>query len=94
MTLVSDIPIIQLALEAEKKHGEDTHMVIEIVLKEDVPESKLYSNEVTTDDVLWWVEFEDQQRIFDKFACVEDFLLREAIKKDFVYAEGDNNESI
>lgn len=94
MTLISDIPILQLAFEAEEKHGEDTHMVIEVVLKEDVPESKLDSNEVTTDDVLWWVEFEDQQKIFDEFDCVRTFLLEEAVKKEFIYV-GDNesNES-
>lgn len=93
MTLISDIPILQLASEAEQKHGEDTHMVIEVVLKEDVPESALDSNEVTTDDVLWWVEFEDQQRIFDEFDCVKKFLLEEAVKKEFVYVKDDTNES-
>ena len=93
MTLVSDIPILQLALDAEKKHGEDTHMVIEVVLKEDVPESALDSNEVTTDDVLWWVEFEDQQKIFDEFDCVKKFLLEEAVKKEFVYVKDESNES-
>lgn len=92
MTLVSDIPILQLASEAEQKHGEDTHMVIEVVLKEDVPELALDSNEVTTDDVLWWVEFEDQQRIFDEFDCVKKFLLEEAVKKEFVYVKDDTNE--
>jgi hypothetical protein len=80
MTLVSDIPILKLAFDAEEKHGEDTHMVIEVVLKEGIPESKLEENEVTTDDVLWWVEFEGQQKIFDEFASVEHFLLQEAEK--------------
>lgn len=82
MTLISDIPILKLAYEAEQKHGEDTHMVIEVVLKNDIPEDKLKTNEVTTDDVLWWVEFEDNQMVFDDFAAVEDYLLNQVKKNE------------
>lgn len=69
---------MDIAIKAEEKHGEDTHMVIEIVVKEEKENIGLES--LTEDDVVWWVEFEDQQKIFDDFDMVTDFLLNEAEK--------------
>lgn len=68
---------MDVAIQAENKHGEDTHMVIEIVIKENVEENKGIES-LTEDDVLWWVEFEDEQKIFDTFEMVSHYLLEEA----------------
>lgn len=88
MALISELPIFQLALEAEEKHGEDTHMVIEVVLKPGIEEdiidevgSEDYDpSRVGEDDVHWWIEFEDQIRIFDSFQMVRHYLLEQAVK--------------
>lgn len=77
MRYITDIPIMDVAIQAENKHGEDTHMVIEIVIKENVEENKGIES-LTEDDVLWWVEFEDEQKIFDTFEMVSHYLLEEA----------------
>lgn len=86
MALISELPIFDLAQRAEEKHGEDTHMVIEVVLKEYVAE-KLEGEEedydpsyVGEEDVYWWIEFENQVKIFDNFTLVEDYLMNKAVK--------------
>lgn len=82
MALVSDIPIFSFIREIEKKHGEDTHMVIEAVIK-----NEEYSNvseddigNLNEEDVLWWVEFENEQKVFDNFAMVKHYFLNEVSK--------------
>jgi hypothetical protein len=84
MALISELPIFGLAQRAEEKHGVDTHMAIEVVLK-DYIEEKLQDDEydpsyVGEEDVLWWVEFEHEIKIFDTFLLVEDFLMNKAVK--------------
>lgn len=84
---ISELPLMKVILAAEKKHGIDVHMVIEAVPKNnDSPED---SNDATEDDVVWWVEFENIVKSFEKFDDVRKFLLEEvsstvAKKTDFV----------
>jgi len=84
MALVGELPIMELAIKAEEKHGEDTHMVIEVVLKEHVTKELEASDYnpayVGEEDVYWWVEFEDQIRVFDDFRMVEHYLMEQAVK--------------
>jgi hypothetical protein len=83
MRYLSDIPILQVAQQAEEKHGVDTHMIIEAVIKDEFKEY-FESNELdfaTEDQILWWVEFEDQQAVFDDFDMVSNYLLNEVVKK-------------
>ena len=84
MALISELPIMDVAMKAEEKHGEDTHMVIEVVLKEYVSENledPMYNPAyVGEEDVYWWVEFENEIKIFDNFLLVEHYLLNEAVK--------------
>jgi hypothetical protein len=79
MTLLSEIPLFDLIFAAEEKHGEDTHMVIEAVSKNE--NVTVDMNDVSVDDVVWWVEFEDQIKTFDTFDEVEKFFLEEAVAK-------------
>ena len=83
MRYLSDIPILQVAQQAEEKHGVDTHMIIEAVIKDEFKEY-FESNELdfaTEDQILWWVEFQDQQAVFDDFDMVSNYLLNEVVKK-------------
>lgn len=83
MALVSDLPLFGVALEAEKKHGVDTHMVIEVVVKNvnTVAEEEEVDPSILDEDaVMWWVEFENEVKIFDRFEMVEHYLLNEAVK--------------
>jgi hypothetical protein len=75
--LLSELPIQQVIIDAEKKHGQETHMVIECVSKENL--SEFASGEETEDSIYWWVEFEDQIKTFETFSGVENFLLNEAV---------------
>ena len=106
MALISELPILGLAMEAEEKHGQDVHMAIEVVLKEGIEQDIIddVGNEdydpqlVGEDDVYWWVEFEDQIRIFDKFVAVRHYLLEEAVKTGegpkVVYSDEELNEEL
>jgi hypothetical protein len=86
MALISELPIMDVAMQAEEKHGIDTHMVIEVVLKnpKEVDENdetfETDYDEVDEEDVMWWVEFENQHVIFDTFEMVKYFLLEECVK--------------
>lgn len=106
MAFISELPIMTLAMEAEEKHGIDTHMVIEVVLKnpKEVDEDDLTAetdyDQVDEKDVMWWVEFENQQIVFDTFEMVKHFLLEEAVKTgegpevviDFETRDGEEDE--
>ena len=74
--LLSDLPISKVIMDAEEKHGHDTHIVIECVSKDEIPE--FHNGEETEDSVYWWVELEDQVRTFETFAEVEKYLLQDA----------------
>lgn len=84
MALVSDIPIIDLIKEIENKHGEDTHMVIEVVVKDEkhsnIDEDHL--GNLDEKDILWWVEFKNEQKVFDNFAMVRHYFLNEVDSND------------
>ena len=80
MALVSELPLFGLAYDAEKKHGVDTHMVIEVVLKGVDNEDKVDPSTLDESEVMWWVEFENEKRIFDSFELVKHYLLEEAVK--------------
>lgn len=77
--LLTEVPIISIAMQAEEKHGEDTHMVIEAVAKNPDSNLDIDPSGVDVSDVVWWVEFEDQVKTFDTFDEVERFLLVEAV---------------
>lgn len=81
MRHITDIPIMSLALQAEEKHGEDTHMVIEVIPKSE-PDENVGIDSLTEDDVLWWVEFEEEVKVFDNFDMVSHYLLNEVEKKN------------
>jgi hypothetical protein len=72
-TKLSDLPIFELVIKAEEKHGEKTHMVIEAVSKD--PNKEVSDFDITTDDVIWWVEFKDQKKTFETFNEVENYFL-------------------
>jgi hypothetical protein len=86
MALISELPMFEVALKAEEKHGTDTHMAIEVVLKPEYADllegDDPYYNpaDVEEDHVMWWVEFENDIKIFDDFLLVEHYLLNEAVK--------------
>lgn len=75
--LLSEVPLFDLIFAAEKKHGEDTHMVIEVVPRDQ--DSMVDLNNVSEEDIIWWVEFKDQVKTFDTFEEVEKFFLEEAV---------------
>jgi len=77
--LLTEVPIVSVAMKAEEKHGVDTHMVIEAVARESSNNLDLDPALVDISDVVWWVEFEDQIKTFDSFDEVEKFLLVEAV---------------
>jgi len=74
--LLSDLEISRVIVSAEEKHGRDTHIVIECVSKEDIPET--HTGEETEDSIYWWVELENQIKTFETFAEVEKFLLEDS----------------
>ena len=65
---------MDLILQAEEKHGINTHMVVEAVSKDEEQEA-----EPDEDSVVWWVEFEYNQKIFYTFPEVKKYLLEEAV---------------
>jgi hypothetical protein len=77
MTLLSEVPIFNLALAAEKRHGEHTHMVIEAIPKDE--NANIDINNVSIDDVVWWVEFEDQVKTVNTFDEVSHFFMEEVV---------------
>jgi hypothetical protein len=79
-TPLSELQIQKVIMDAEKKHGHETHMVIECVSKENLEE--FASGEETEDSIYWWVEFEDQIKTFETFSDVENFLLNEAVSSN------------
>lgn len=77
---LAELPLMDLILAAEKKHGIDIHMVIEALPKdENSPEDV---NGATEDDVIWNVEFQNISKSFEKFDEVKKFLLEEAVAKN------------
>jgi hypothetical protein len=74
MTRIADLPLMEVILAAEEKHGIDTHMVIEAVPKHEDVENE--SNPLDT-DVVWYVEFKELVRTFFNFSDVKKFLLEE-----------------
>ena len=77
--LLSELPIQSTIMKAEEKHGYETHMVIECVCREDLPEHN--TGDETEDTVYWWVEFEDQIKTFETFDEVRKFLLEDAVSE-------------
>jgi len=84
--LLSEIPLFDLIFAAEDKHGEETHMVIEAVSKN--PDKEINDMDVTTDDIVWWVEYKDDQRVLDTFDEVKSYFLGE----DYVLDESKTGE--
>jgi hypothetical protein len=83
--LLSELPISKTIIDAEKKHGIDTHMVIECISKEEIPEQNIEGE--TEDSVYWWVEFENQIQTFETFDEVEKFLLEDAVSEFSEWSE-------
>ena len=81
MTKISELPLMDLILQAEEKHGINTHMVVEAVSKDEEQEI-----EPDEDSVVWWEEFEYNKKIFYTFSEVKKYLLEEAV------ANGDGPE--
>lgn len=76
MTRLADLPIMEVILAAEEKHGIDTHMVIEAVPKHKDSPSEM--EDASDDDVVWYVEFKNIIKTFFSFDDVKKFLLEEA----------------
>ena len=76
METITDIPLYDIIREIEKKHGEDTHMVIEAFINDDNVHEDLEA-EVPVDKLLWWCEFQDQITVFDNIAAVKHWFLNE-----------------
>jgi hypothetical protein len=66
---VEESQLMKIIFAAEKKHGQDVHMVVEIVHK---------TNE-NDDDICYWVEFENQMIYFNTIEEVEKYLLEDAV---------------
>ncbi len=77
--LLSEIPLFELIRDAEKKHGINVHMVIELMPKDDSSPENI--EEATEDDVIWHVEFEKIKKDFKTFSEVKKFLLEDAVAK-------------
>jgi hypothetical protein len=77
--ILSELPISQTIFDAEKKHGIDTHMVIECISRQDIPEEN--NGEELEDSVYWWVEFENEIKTFQTFDEVQKFLLDDAVSE-------------
>lgn len=89
MALLSNLPIMELILAAEEKHGIDVNMVIEARPKEGFDYSTKASDSdedpdanVEDTDVEWYVEFKDIKKVLNSF---------EEVKKFFLEEMGDNN---
>lgn len=90
MTLLSELPIMEVILAAEEKHGVDTHMVIEAVPKHKDSPDKMEDAEDT--DVVWYVEFKDTVKTFFNFDDVKKFFLEEAnVNTPSMVIQIDNN---
>jgi hypothetical protein len=74
MSKLSELPFMEVILKSEEKHGINTHMVIEAVSKDDNEE-----DEPDEDSVVWRVEFENEEKIFETFSEVEKYLLEDAV---------------
>lgn len=87
MASLANLPIMELILAAEEKHGTDINMVIEVMPKnvngdENVEENNPFmspseDNEVQDTDVVWYVEFKDIKRYCNSFEEVKKFFLEE-----------------
>jgi hypothetical protein len=77
---LSELPLMDVILAAEKKHGTNVHMVIEAVPKNDNSPEDIGG--ATEDDIVWWVEFENLVKSFEKFDDVKKFLLDEVVAKN------------
>ena len=75
-TLLSDLDITKVIMSAEERHGHETHIVIECISKDEIPE--FHTGEETENSVYWWVELENQIKTFETFAEVEKYLLQDA----------------
>ena len=62
--------LLDIIFAAEKKHGPDVHMVVELVFK---------SDDETDTNLCYWVEFENQTMVFETIDEVENFFLEEAV---------------
>jgi hypothetical protein len=76
MRYISDLPLMYTIMQAEKKHGVNTHMIIEAIPKNDEE-----LNSPTENDVCWWVEFENDKKIFETFDEVQKYLLEDVVAK-------------
>lgn len=91
MNTVSDIPLYEIIQEIEGLHGEDKHMVIEIITNDDAEEGKphplareediLRPNGWQLKDGIWfWCEFENQIAVFDNVAAVKHWFMNDCLR--------------
>lgn len=78
METITDIPLYDLIQEIEKKHGTDIHMCIEAFIDDDNLHDDLES-EVPVDKLMWWCEFQDQTKVFDRIESVKHWFLNEVV---------------
>jgi hypothetical protein len=76
MSYITDLPLMSVIMQAEKKHGINTHMIIEAI-----PKTEDEIEYPTESDVCWWVEFENEKKIFETFGEVQKYLLEEVVAK-------------
>lgn len=76
MSSITDIPLLELIEKIEKKHGQDIHMIIEAFIDDKNLHGDL-ETEVPVDKLLWWCEFQDQIKVFDHIASVENWFMNE-----------------
>jgi hypothetical protein len=87
MASLANLPIMELILAAEEKHGIDVNMVIEAMPKNDKQDdngedynpfmSPSEDDEVQDTDVVWYVEFKDIKKFCNSFEEVKKFFLEE-----------------
>jgi|SaaInlStandDraft_1057018.scaffolds.fasta_scaffold71757_2 hypothetical protein len=79
MTKLSELPIMELILATEEKHGTDVNMVIEAqpIKNDETEEVEGPGMEAEDTDVVWYVEFKDTKKYLNNFDEVRKFFLED-----------------
>lgn len=75
---LNELPLHELILAMEEKHGVDTHMVIECFPQAGKDQEEASPDKIPTeDDVVWLIEFKDIKMMFEDFYEMRDYLINE-----------------
>jgi len=93
MSTISDIPLYEIIQEIESFHGEDRHMVIEIITNDDAttdkPHPLIREEDVyrpngwqLNDNIFFWCEFENQVAVFDNIPAMKHWFLVDCAREN------------